>query len=185
MNRGRSTRRPALPETARSDLEVQLPLIADAAPLTVASHPFASFELPGEPRAWERAGAAIRWGKGRPFVHFYTPAAMSAYQQQIGWAAKAAMRGRHPTSQPVALLIHAFMPIPDSWHWKKKLAARSGMILPIGRPDFDNLGKIAADAINGIVWGDDATVVDGRVIKRYSDRPALRIEVREFVPADG
>jgi Holliday junction resolvase RusA-like endonuclease len=164
--------------------DVQLPLIKEAAPLIVATEPFVVFELPGEPQAWERAGATIRWGHGRPFVHFYTPAAMKAYQEQIAWAAKVAMSRyrRKPTSQPVALIVHAFLPIPTSWTWRSKLAARSGCILPTGKPDFDNLGKNAADAIRGIVFTDDATVVDGRVIKRYSDTPALRVEVREFLP---
>jgi Holliday junction resolvase RusA-like endonuclease len=34
-----------------------------------------------------------------------------------------------------------------------------------------------------VVWRDDAQIVDGRVIKRYSTKPSLRIEVREFIPA--
>ena len=41
--------------------------------------------------------------------------------------------------------------------------------------------NLMADALNEIVWKDDSQVVDGRSIKIYSDRPALRIEVREFV----
>jgi len=47
----------------------------------------------------------------------------------------------------------------------------------------DNLLKIAADALKGIVLGDDASVVDATVRKRYSDDPRLRIEVREFTPS--
>jgi Holliday junction resolvase RusA-like endonuclease len=42
----------------------------------------------------------------------------------------------------------------------------------------DNLLKIAADALRGIVLGDDASYATVR--KRYSDDPRLRIEVREF-----
>lgn len=164
-----------------TDPNVQLPLLAEAAPLVVSRETFVVFELAGEPRAWERAGATIRWGHGRPFIHWYTRAEDERYREAIAWTAKAAMRGREPSRQPVALLIHAFLAIPVSWHWKRKQAARAGVILPTGTPDFDNLGKVAADAIKGIVWGDDAAVCDGRVIKRYSDRPALRVEVREMV----
>jgi len=36
------------------------------------------------------------------------------------------------------------------------------------------------DALRGIVLGDDSSVVDATVRKRYSDDPRLRIEVREF-----
>jgi Holliday junction resolvase RusA-like endonuclease len=167
-----------------SEPDVQLPLIAEAAPLKVASEPFVVFELQGEPRAWERPGALIRRGKHGPYIHWYVRSEEARYREAIGWAAKSAMLDwrRQPTDQAVALLVHAFLPIPTSWHWKSKLAARSGAILPIGKPDFDNLGKLVADAVKGIVWGDDARVCDGRVIKRYSDRPALRVEVREMLP---
>lgn len=163
---------------------MQLALIAEAAPLAVSPDLFCCFELPGEPRAWERPGATVRFGKGRPFIHWFVRAEEAAYRSSIAWAAKAAMRGRQPTSRPVALLVHAFLLIPMSWHWKKQQAARAGVLLPTGKPDFDNLGKLAADAIKGIVWGDDAAVCDGRVLKRYSEKPALRVEVREFVAPD-
>lgn len=160
---------------------MQLPLIAEVAALVVSREPFCMFELAGPPRAWERAGATIRKGRHGLFIHWFVRAEEAAYRNSLAWAAKAAMRGRRPTSEPVALLVHAFLTIPASWHWKKKQAARAGVLLPTGTPDFDNLGKIAADAIKGIVWDDDAAVCDGRVIKRYSDRPALRVEVREML----
>jgi len=39
---------------------------------------------------------------------------------------------------------------------------------------------MVGDALNEIVWKDDGQIADLRVIKRYSDMPALRVEVREF-----
>ena len=62
----------------------------------------------------------------------------------------------------------------------KRDAALAGTLLPIDRPDADNLLKIACDAMKGIILADDASVVDASVSKRYSDDPRLRIEVREF-----
>jgi Holliday junction resolvase RusA-like endonuclease len=165
-----------------SESDVQLPLLAEAAPLVVSDEVFCCFELEGEPRAWERPGATIRFGHGRPYIHWYLRAQEERYREAIAWTARRAMRGREPTSEAVALLVHAFLPIPPSWRWQKQQAARAGVILPTNKPDFDNLGKVAADAIKGIVWVDDAAVCDGRVIKRYSDRPALRVEVREMLP---
>jgi len=44
------------------------------------------------------------------------------------------------------------------------------MLLPAGKPDADNLLKIAADALRGIVLADDASVVDARMIKSYFRR---------------
>lgn len=166
-----------------TESDVQLPLIAAAAPLVAAIKPFVVFEVPGDVHAWERPGAKILYtAAGHPYIHWFVHSDESRYREQIQWAAKVAMRGRAPTGKPVALLVHVFVRIPESWHWRKKQDARSGRVLPDVKPDWDNLGKVASDAIKEIVWCDDACVCDGRVIKRYSDRPALRVEVREMVP---
>ena len=90
------------------------------------------------------------------------------------------MRGREPTSRPCALLVHAFIEVPKSWSKTDTRAALRGAILPTSRPDDDNYLKVR-DALDEIVWKNDAQCCDSRVIKRYSDQPALRIEVREFV----
>ena len=39
--------------------------------------------------------------------------------------------------------------------------------VPTSKPDWDNEGKLVCDALNGIVWRDDAQIVDGRVRKRF------------------
>ena len=94
------------------------------------------------------------------------------------------MKSITPTSQPIALLLHAYMPIPESWPMRKRSDALLGAIRPTNKPDWDNIGK-ACDAMTGIVWTDDAPIVDGRVIKIYSDSPALRVEVRRFIAPRG
>lgn len=142
----------------------------------VSRETFVAFELPGEPRGWERPGATVRRGR----IHWYVRAEEERYRNAIGWAAKAAMGSREPTSEPVALLIHAFMPIPVSWSLRKKQDARTLVILPTGKPDFDNIAKVVADSLAGIVWKDDAAVCDGHVTKCYGDHPGLRVEVREI-----
>lgn len=55
----------------------------------------------------------------------------------------------------------------------------SGLLAPATRPDFDNCSKMV-DALNGIVWIDDAQVVTAVIHKRYSDQPRLVIDVRSF-----
>jgi Holliday junction resolvase RusA-like endonuclease len=117
---------------------------------------------------------------GKPFVHEYPHPESQAWEKAIGQLAMIHMRGRPPSERPLALLVHAFVPVPPSWSNRDREAALAGAILPTPKPDWDNYGKIT-DALNGVVWLDDAQVVDGRCIKRYSAEPALRIEVREFV----
>lgn len=125
-------------------------------------------ELPGPPQGKARA-RVTRFGT-------YTPAKTRAYEAALAWRAKTAMAGRPPLDGPLAVRVKAYMPIPRSWSKKKQAAALAGTIRPISKPDWDNLAK-ACDALNGIVWTDDARVVDGAVHKVYSDRPRLRVEV--------
>jgi Holliday junction resolvase RusA-like endonuclease len=119
-------------------------------------------------------------GKGRPrFVRqsgqVYTPPRTANYEAVLQWAAQLAMAGRAPLTGPLAAILTAYMPTAPSWSKKKLAAALAGEIRP-RLPDWDNLAK-ATDALNGVVWRDDSQVADGRVIKLYSDRPRLEIEV--------
>ena len=59
----------------------------------------------------------------------------------------------------------------------KSVGKRRGW--PIVRPDLSNLAKGFDDAMTGILWKDDAQIVDARVEKRYSAEP--RTEVRVWV----
>lgn len=161
----------------------QLALLEEVGPLIVdEGPPFCVFEVPGPPRAKGRHRSMIRYTTdGKPFIHNYPDPDTQVYELRIGYAARAAMRSKPLSEGPVAVLVHAFMPIPRSWPMRKQLDARNGALLPVTKPDWDNFGKIT-DALKDIVWKDDAPVCDGRVIKRYSDTPALRVEVRLFVP---
>ena len=160
--------------------DVQLTLIAEAGPLKVSRETFCAFELAGEPRAWSRPGARIAHDSaGKDYILFYVSTDERLYRESLAWCAKAAMRGRPPTEQPVAVLMHAFTPIPKSWRERERLDALSGARLPTSKPDADNFLKLI-DAFKGLIWVDDMQVVDARVIKRYSATPALRVEVREF-----
>ena len=46
---------------------------------------------------------------------------------------------------------------------------RSGIIRPTKKPDFDNIAKIICDALNGIAYKDDASIVSAIVEKYYAD----------------
>lgn len=157
--------------------------------------PFCLFEMSGKPRGKgalrfrviipqefkmrTRQELPDRWWEVI-YAMGYTDAKTVAYMEALSWCARAAMKSRTPTNRPVALLLHAYMPIPVSWPKSKQFNAKVGALRPMGKPDWDNIGKMC-DALTGVVWIDDAPVVDARVIKYYSERPALRVEVREFV----
>lgn len=130
----------------------------------------------------ELAGTPI--GKGRPrFIrktgHAYTPERTRNYETNLRLAAQDAMNGAEPLSGPLAVTVRALFPVPLSWSRKKREAALAGLLAHTSKPDWENIGK-SLDGLNEIVWRDDKQIVDGRVIKAYSARPALRIEVVEI-----
>jgi Holliday junction resolvase RusA-like endonuclease len=61
------------------------------------------------------------------------------------------------------------VPVAPSWSRKKRQAALAGALHPTGKPDLDNCVKLLMDALNGILWRDDAQVTDIAVIKRYAE----------------
>lgn len=146
---------------------------------------FLVFELEGKPGHKGRHRSRIGWKDGKPIVMTYPDPATAAYEGVLKEYAGLLMRRRAPTTRPVALIVHAFREIPVSWSTREREAALVGTIRPTSKPDSDNYLKCASDALNKIVWVDDSQVVDGRCLKYYSDRPALRVEVREFIePGD-
>ena len=131
--------------------------------------------LDGEPVAKARARYASKTG------HFHPEPKTAAFELQLQWAAKIAMKNRAPLTGAIQMTFIAFLPIPKSWSAKDHIAALRGEIYPTAKPDWDNSGKIT-DALNKIVWLDDAQVVMATVHKRYSDRPRLEISI---TPLDG
>ncbi len=72
--------------------------------------------------------------------------------------------------------------VPESWSRKKRAAALAGTFPAVGRPDIDNAVKLLVDALNGIVWVDDAQIVAMTVRKRFSESPGTTMVVSEAAP---
>jgi Holliday junction resolvase RusA-like endonuclease len=68
------------------------------------------------------------------------------------------MGRRPPFDQADLFQVSAVLPIPSSWSAKKQQLAVAGEILPTGRPDLDNVAKAVKDALNGVVYRDDAMI---------------------------
>lgn len=121
------------------------------------------FTVNSPPVAWQRAGLS----RGR----HYTQPETRAWEELVALQGHIAMRGRQRLSGPIELIVVCMLPIPAGWPAWKREAARTGQVAPTGKPDWDNLGKGVSDALNGIVWDDDAQVVDAFTRKRYSTQP--------------
>ena len=134
--------------------------------------------VPGPPKALERNRTRIVNTKdGRQFVANYQPAKSRAEHSTIRSIAASIMGNRPPLDCPLELRLVAYMPIPRSWSKRDQAAALADRIRPSGKPDADNLLKMAEDGMTGVVWRDDSLVTDTMLWKRYSDRPRLVIEV--------
>lgn len=128
--------------------------------------------------------AGVPVGKGRPrFVkstgRAFTPEKTVRFEDRLSIVAQEAMGGRAPLTGPLDVEIEIRMPIPLSKPKRWREAALAGLIRPTKKPDWDNFGKMT-DAMNMIVWVDDAQIVDGRVKKIYHEAPAFVARVREL-----
>mgnify|MGYP005860227411 CR=1 FL=1 len=83
---------------------------------------------------------------------------VSAWQKEIAWVARAAMRGLAP--------------------FREHLAVRLSFVLPTRRRvDLDNLSKAVLDACNGIVWIDDRQVTELHLRKTVGEDAGVTINV--------
>jgi Holliday junction resolvase RusA-like endonuclease len=133
-----------------------------------------AFHVPGEPIA-----------KGRPrFVRAtgrtFTPQKTMNYEGVVAGKAAEAMNGREPFEGPLRVTIRATFLVPASWSQKRKSAA----VWKTSKPDADNLAKIV-DAMNAIVWRDDAQVCELTVQKRYGPIAGLTVSVETLTPTVG
>lgn len=124
--------------------------------------------------------------KGRPqFARTKTGVRTFSRGKTIKYEARLADVGRHawpfpPMTCPVKLRLIAVWPIATSWpKWKRALAA-VGNLWHVGRPDLDNVIKIACDGLNEIVWLDDAQVCWIEARKQYGPTPGLWLEIEQL-----
>lgn len=134
------------------------------------------FIVPGQPVAKGRPKFARR-GKG---VVAYTPAKTAAYELLVQRAAADAMAGREPSVRPIKLIVGLTLEVPASWSKKRRALAIAGTICATKKPDADNVLKGLKDGCNGIVWRDDAQVVQIELHKTYGSIPGALVSVFEL-----
>lgn len=120
-------------------------------------------------------------GKGRPRMGpnnvVYTDAKTRVYEESLALIARAAMRSREKFSGPLQVDMVAFFSVPASWSEAKRRDALTGHLRPLCKPDADNIAKMM-DALNGIVWSDDALTCDVTVRKFFAAEPSLLVCVQ-------
>lgn len=135
------------------------------------------FEVPGSPI-----------GQGRPkfstingHAKAYDPEKSRNYKAYVKLLATQAMREQGFTmiEGPCCLDILAFFEVPKSKSKKFRQAALEGKERPTKKPDLSNIVKGIEDALNGLVYKDDSSIVYLSVAKYYSEVPRVEVILHE------
>ena len=81
----------------------------------------------------------------------------------------------------IRVIITAYKQIPKSFSKKKVELARRGLLLPIIKPDCDNISKAICDGLNKLAFRDDSQVVELIVKKRYGETPRVEVSLIEDI----
>lgn len=126
-----------------------------------------TYKIPGEPK-----------GKARPRVtkgHAYTPQATKDYETIV--AIRYRLSGGKMFDGPVSVHLLAEYTIPKSATKAKRADMLSGKLLPLKKPDIDNVCKMILDGLNKVAFRDDSSVVMLEAYKRYSDNPGVTVTI--------
>lgn len=136
------------------------------------------FEIPGSPI-----------GQGRPkfstingHAVAYDPEKSRNYKAYVKLLATQAMKDNGFTmiDGPCCLDILACFEVPKSKSKKFRQAALEGRERPIKKPDLSNIVKGIEDALNGLAYKDDSSIVFLSVAKCYSEVPRVEVILREI-----
>ena len=132
----------------------------------------------------EITGAPVAKGRGRAVntpggARVITPEKTRKWEADARMEARRQMDRAEPFTQPLSISIIVTIAPPKSWpNWKRE-AALEGLIPHTSKPDIDNVVKAAMDALNGIVYVDDALAYKIEARKVWGMRPSVWVLVAE------
>lgn len=124
----------------------------------------------------QQKGEAIRYrrntdGKVVPYIQHYKKDKVSAMRDEFIYRLNR-YAPRVPSDKPVRLFVWVCFDIKTRTLWGKYKTTR---------PDCDNYVKELKDAMTEAgFWHDDAQVVDLRVVKTYSEKASISIQVEDL-----
>lgn len=121
--------------------------------------------IPQKQTRFFRCGDAIRT---------YDPCAKE--KEQMQWQIKAYAPDK-PLDCPLKIDLTFYLPIPKSTSGTRKRQMLNQVILPVKKPDIDNLAYLITNAMKKIVYNDDSQIVDLYIHKRYGDQPRTVVKV--------
>lgn len=131
-----------------------------------------TFEIPGDPKPWQRADTC---GKVR-----YTPPAMADAKNALSMEALA--KGVRRIDGPVQLRVIGVFRVPSSASAAKRANLAGSPVEK--RPDLDNILKLVGDALEGVAYENDKTVGKVEIMKLWGWHPRTIITVAPWEPTE-
>lgn len=132
------------------------------------------FTVPGEP-----------FGKQRPRHSrvsgtTYTPRETKEHEALIRQEYHRQCGTRFHEGSQLRITVTAVMGIPKSAPKHRRCAMLSGKVRPTRKPDWDNIGKLVCDALNGVAYDDDKCICEAVVIKIYGEVPCVCVRLEDL-----
>ena len=140
------------------------------------------FFVPGTPRpAGSKRGFPVKGRDGRVHVAMTDSSGAKGKSWRVACvAAVTEVWHDDPISEPIRLEVEFVMPRPGTHFGKRKGEPYLKPDAPTrhtAKPDATKLLRALEDALTGVVWKDDAQVVEQFVSKRYGPRPGANVIV--------
>lgn len=110
----------------------------------------------------------------------YTPNETIAYENWVKTCYLEKYKDKELMEKPLRVTIKAYFEIPKSTSKKRKQQMMDNEILPMVKPDTDNIAKGVLDSLNGIAYKDDKQVAELIVYKFYNDTPYVNVTIEEI-----
>ena len=110
----------------------------------------------------------------------YTPNETIAYENWVKTCYLEKYKDKELMEKPLRVTIKAYFEIPKSTIKKRKQQMIDNEILPMVKPDTDNIAKGVLDSLNGIAYKDDKQVVELIVNKYYNNTPYVSVMIEEI-----
>ncbi len=144
-----------------------------------------SFSIPiapvaqARPRAVNMANRRKYYRPGKPKIILHDPTNVKRYKQLLGYYIRQHYTAK-PITGPLRVTLRFYRQVQKSVSRVEHDRRVHDKKLPIVKPDVSNYVKSTEDALNGILWEDDAQIVIEQSEKHYSDNQRIEIEVEQI-----
>lgn len=112
------------------------------------------------------------------FIHVYSPSGADDNRYMRRLVGDELLELNELIYTPCIINIDVFMKTLSVFNDADKYLCEIGLIRPITKPDWDNIGKKYSDMFNSNIWLDDTLVISGSVNRYYSMLPRVEINIQ-------